>query len=223
MSRFPFLNAMRRKGGLTFWPMALHLAFILIPVAIAAALFAAIRSDPTRSGDYPGMIIPLAWAVALTVAFMVRTNRSRSALDYEISLWGDYHQISALIEADFEGRRPDGAPVQVGEAWLCYVRGEDAYVMPLEVLAWAHQDIRSVVLDLRNGHRRSLPMGALRARDALKEIRYRAPWVMVGSSQVLENSWIDDRADVVRKVDQARAERRRFSEVAGKLANYLDD
>ncbi len=227
MEAYPFLSRMQAKAGrrISWWVVIVEIPFLIVFVLLAL-LIAVSGVIGHFSGGSPRDLPEIAGLAALfaapagAAAWLIwrlrrHSGEARQALRWAILQLGDFDSVAIEIESDFAGREVTRSPIQVGRKWLCYVRGDVAVARRLEAFTWIHGEravsrlfviVPQLTLWTRFGPDINLPMRLAHLNTCLAEIARAAPWLPVGYSPAIENTWNTDRAELIQAVDQARAD-----------------
>ena len=163
-------------------------------------------------------------AAVAGMAFLVkRARRLRSPavhpLDRELAAYGNIVAVSNRINLDFKGHPFIARHVQVGTEWLCYAGKNQVTVRLIETLVWAYVERITHRLNMiipyrpasyqlllwdRYGRAAAIPISKRRSGKVLEAINKAAPWLFLGYSEALKESWNADRPDLISLVDARR-------------------
>jgi hypothetical protein len=152
------------------------------------------------------VVLYLDWSFARSLF------RPAPAADTALS-WAGGPATQKDIEADFAGRPVSRSPLQVGDRWLCYVNRALAIAMRLDDLVWVYHDraltgggfVESMIVAWsRDGVGANLLMRRQDIEAGLQKIAAAAPWLAVGYSDAMKDSWNEDRAQLIELIDRAR-------------------
>lgn len=153
----------------------------------------------------------------------MRARASAQAFDEVVAGLGDAQSVAA-IENDFSGRPITSSPFQVGREWCCFVRGKVVVFLPIRSLLWAYGD-RTVGQDTplfetiqitlwpAQGPGIKLSMMKAQVRAGIEQLAQAAPWLPVGYSPAMLETWNNDRPNLIAMVNRARSERRPFRDL----------
>ena len=160
---------------------------------------------------------------AIGLAFIVRIALQRltpgeNALDKELSVFGDPNLVAAEIDVAFAGKRFRPRRVEIAGDWLCYVGKGLTVVRRLDRLIWAYKLRLShrlngiipyrVSYDLivwdRDGCATAIPGSSTAIDKTLQNLHVATPWLLLGYSETLKESWNSDRADLILYIDNQR-------------------
>lgn len=223
-TEFPFLARMIARARPTLSGIAEKVGGqLLFTIASVVALSRAARSGyDTATIAVVTLMVLAATAWCLRGAVQV-IRASREALPRHLFHQGNTEAVALAIEADFRGRAPTRSPLQIGGDWLLYARGLEATAVRLEDVIWAYgaagaeslvgtdqptSDIvlsepRMILLD-RRGHKQELRMTLADVSVGLAEIKRAAPWLVVGYSDAMRETWNADRAELLAMVESWR-------------------
>jgi len=193
--------------GLRLTKSPLALTILLVDLAVVAMAY-----DP----KYPEVMAALAapamgaflWIVVGALRAEVRGKRLRRLLDEALAANGD----GGIAHDDF----PD-LPVCFGKKRLYCARGKELDVQPLEDMAWAyieelvpHPTWQQLVIWNCKAQANVLPVRNYFIVPALEGMEKAAPWIPVGYSIALKESWNADHRDFLAMVEDFRRAGRRF-------------
>lgn len=123
--------------------------------------------------------------------------------------------FSEELERDFTDTALVDSPFQSGRKWCCYVRAKVVVFLPLKLVAWAYGDRTitdgnpmledpQIVLWLVDGEGIRLRLTAAQAKRSLQQLAKAAPWLPVGYSKVMLETWNNDQASLIETVRRAR-------------------
>jgi len=148
------------------------------------------------------------WIVIGAPRAEARGMRLRRLLDEALTANGD----GGTACDDF----PD-LPVCLGKKRLYCARGNALDVQPLEDMAWAyveelrlHPTWHQLVIWNRKAEANVLPVRKCFIAPALERLEKAAPWLPVGHSLALKDSWNADHYDFLAMVEEFRRSGRRF-------------
>jgi hypothetical protein len=196
----------RRLGlRLTKSPLALIILF-------ADLAFVALVYDPKFVQVMEVFAAPaigaLCWIAVGAFRAEVRCKKLRRALAQVLAANDD----GGIIQDDF----PD-LPVCVGKKRLYCARGDELEVQPLEDMVWAyveefrlHPTWHQLVIWNRKAEVNVLALRECFIVPALERLRTAAPWLPVGYSMAMKESWNADHRDFLAMVEEFRRAGRRF-------------
>jgi hypothetical protein len=221
-----FLDGMRRtvrRGHLrsVFWQSL----FALGLVTFGSYYFSI--CDECAQNLWEGYLV-MAAAVAGGVTWLffigrgvIRRRRPESdPVNVQLSHYGAQQIVAGEIEQEFSDQRFRARRIYVGRRWLCYAWKTQLTICRIDTLIWAHMErirhsvnliptgtTNQMVAWRRDG--RGVVMSMRRKKDvalALEALERAAPWMYVGSSDALKESWNNDREDLIALVDRRRRE-----------------
>jgi hypothetical protein len=148
-----------------------------------------------------------------------RLSASEHPLNLELAAYGEPAAIARAIDAEFAGRPFAPHRVNLARQWLCYVRKTQVTVRWIDQLVWGYSErIRhrmnyfipyrpasyQVILWDRSGRAGVLPVRKADAAPALEALHQAVPWMLVGYTEVLKESWNADRGEFLAVVDARR-------------------
>jgi len=154
----------------------------------------------------------------------MRARASAKAFDQALADLGDVQSVSEEIERDFSRSRITSSPFQVGRELCCFARGKVVLFLPIRSLVWAYGDrtlgedspfFESIQITLwpNHGPGIKLPMTKADTRVGIEQLAQAAPWLPVGYSPAMLETWNNDRPSLIAMIDRARSERRPFREL----------
>jgi hypothetical protein len=158
--------------------------------------------------------------IFFAVRRIVRWRRPEGdPLNLQLKRYGAVDEVARSLEEDFAGQEFRTHHIYVGRHWLCYAWRKQVAVRRIDTLVWAYlEQVRKrlnyiiplgtknqMVLWSRDGRAAVLPMRKKKAVEAaLNELRRVAPWMLVGYTDSIKESWNDDREDLIAVVDRSR-------------------
>ena len=154
----------------------------------------------------------------------MRSRAHVKTFDQVLASGGDAESLSEEIERDFSGLSVTSSPFHVGRKWCLYVRGKIVVLLPIRSLVWAYGDdaqladnpifkAPQIVLWRAHGPGLNLAVTKAEATAAMKQLAQAAPWLPVGYSPAMVETWNNDRPNLIFMIDCARSERRSFREL----------
>lgn len=173
-------------------------------------------------GDHPigGIVVALLCVAgaAFWIRYLVRHAKKGNPVDLQIAAFGNPQVVWQEIEADFVGQDFRTKRLYVGARWICYSRKTDIIVRRIDALIWAYIEkvkhkwnfipvgtTQQLILWERTGRGAALILNKKRAKEALPSLKTVAPWLLIGYTDVLKESWNNDREDLIAYVDRRRA------------------
>ncbi len=222
----PFVADMRRQANLgTVWSAIKWGGFAALFFAGGAFAFLASLQDGRGFTGSEAQWMCIFWATvgAIGLFFVVRTAKRRLSsgshpLDKEFSAFGEPAAIARAIEAAFIGRTFAPRRSQIAGGWFCYVGRHLTIVRRLDRLVWAYRlrvwhllnriipyrVSNDLMLWSRDGSGTAIPGSKARLGRALEDLRAAAPWLPIGYSAAIKETWNSDRAEFIAAVDQVR-------------------
>jgi hypothetical protein len=172
------------------------------------------------------LIAAVAVAIGLTWFYFSFRGALRSLtesgdpLRLAMARCGDADAIARGLEQDFAGEKFRPRRVYVGRDWICYAWKSQVSVVRIDSLIWAYcEKVRHSVNLIPTGttkqftawdrHGVGTVMPMRKQKDieaALLAVSAVAPWVFIGYTEALKESWNNDREDLIAVVDAARHE-----------------
>ena len=197
--------------------------FKRVVIGLAIVLFGVVMANDIRTDGgsvAPGIIIcagAALWIAYVGLRALQRRNVAAHPLGKALAAFGDIEAVSKDIDADLAGTKLEDQPLHVGRRWLCYVWKRHAFVFPLEYVVWAYTErikhsynaipyrvSYHLMLWGRDGKGRALPMRKRNTAASLQRLRIAAPWLPLGYSEKLKESWNADHAEFLAFVDARR-------------------
>jgi len=167
-----------------------------------------------------GMLVGAAIGAFFIVRGAVR-RRSPAGhpLNLQFAAYGEADAVAQDIEADFQGRRFVARRVQVGRRWLCYAGKGQITVQRLDRLVWVYTErvkhrinmfipyrpsSYQLLLWDHNGRGAAVPVRKRGAPPALAALQNAVPWLFIGYSETLKESWNADRPEFISLVESRR-------------------
>jgi hypothetical protein len=194
-------------------------ARIALCVAGVGALLACLRPSISNPSFDPALP-PIAAAVAAgalvwILARIGLTNRTRRRLAQSLRDALATHAEDADTVA--HDAFPD-IPFWTGREWIYFAGEKGVKVRRLDQLAWAYAEnvyplhgYQLVCWD-RDSSAIVLPVRRAFLRSSLKRIAQAAPWMPVGYSEALKDTWNEDHADLMALIESNRQAGRHFDE-----------
>ena len=151
---------------------------------------------------------------------IVRRRRPEGdPLNIQLSRYGPPEDVARDLAEDFAGQQFRTRRIYVGQRWLCYVWKTQVAVRRIDSLVWAYLErvkrrinyiiplgtTNQMVAWSRDGRGAVLPLRTKKdVEAALNELHRVAPWMLVGYSDLIKESWNNDRPDLIAMVDQSR-------------------
>jgi hypothetical protein len=196
-----------RRMGLRLTKSPLALIILFVDLAVVAMAY-----DP----KYPQVMAAFAapamgaflWIVVGALRAEARGKRLRRLLDEALAANGD----GGIAHDDF----PD-LPVCVSKNRLYCARGNQLDVQPLEDTIWAyveefrlHPTWHLLVIWNRKAEANVLALRKCFIAPALERLQTAAPWLPVGYSMAMKESWNADHREFLAMVEEFRRAGRRF-------------
>ncbi len=177
------------------------------------------------------------WGVGILIAgfaglaYVVRSGQHMRTpaghpLDLELAAFGDTAAAARDIADDFAGKPFAARRVHVGRRWVCYAGRGQVTVRRLDALVWAYtvrltHKLNGIIpyrvsnylmLWGRDETAAAIAGPKSSLEKSMAELQASAPWLPLGYSEVLTESWNADRREFIAEVDA----RRRQAEGASK-------
>jgi hypothetical protein len=160
----------------------------------------------------------LVWLAYVARRYLARRQFATSPVGLALAALGGVDAAKAEVDRDFAGRALDGSPLMVGSRFLCFAARGQAVILPLDQVLWAYHEVvrhsvnmiptgrsHQLVLWKRNGEADVLPLTLRDVDSCVKKLAAAAPWLPIGYSDVLKESWNADRREFIAMVDARRA------------------
>lgn len=211
-----FIDQMRAKAEPGYlWRDAKHLAGAVL-LFIWGVYGLSITTDSVAV-SWLLLLGGLAWAAYVVYRYRARQDPAHHPLGLALAAIGERMTVTADVERDFTSRTLDALPLQVGKRFICFARKAQVLVLPLEQIMWAYPEVvrhsmnmiptgrsHQLVLWKRDGSADNLPLAKADVEPCVARLREAAPWLPVGYSEPLKESWNADRAEFIAMVDAAR-------------------
>jgi hypothetical protein len=134
--------------------------------------------------------------------------------------YGDPEEIAEQIDHEVNSYHDKMGNIKLTRNWLVHQQGLTFNAARLNDVVWMYKHVLktkyygvvtvaktySVYLWDRHGHCVTITGKEKQVDEMLQVIYQRAPWIIVGYDQQLENEWKKNRAEVIASVDQRRAQ-----------------
>ncbi|KAB2915748.1 MAG: hypothetical protein F9K29_12770 [Hyphomicrobiaceae bacterium] len=216
-----FVAQMRTQAGLgVLWWAAKWGALALL--GVVWGIYLLVTPDRSAQGNK-------LWGVGILIAglaglaYVVRSAQHKRTpaghpLDLELAPFGDPVAATRDIDDDFASKPFAARTVHVGRRWVCYAGKGQVTVRRLDTLVWAYTVRLTHKLNGIIPYRvsnylmlwgRDETAAAIAGRKSgldksLAELRASAPWLPLGYSEVLKESWNADRREFIAEVDALR-------------------
>jgi hypothetical protein len=213
-----FVKGMRRKAGRAKIRSAIYWSlFGLVVLAVGCSI-------PFIGPESMAAAIVSAVVLGAVGLFLIVSNvksaREGNPLDLQLRAAGDPEEVANQIELDFSSEPFRAGRLYLSPRWLCYVRRDVAIVRRIDSLVWAYLETvrhkiqgiipyrttHQLILWDRTGRGAAIILKKRDAEPALASLQAAAPWMFFGYTEVLKESWNNDRDDLVALVDQRRKE-----------------
>jgi len=159
------------------------------------------------------------------VVVIRRVRRQRTPegdpLRIQFQQFGDPEDIAREVDRDFTDQPFRMHRIYIGERWLCYAWKTQVRVCRIDTLVWAYMErvrhklnyiipigtTNQMLAWNRDGSAAALPVR--RKKNvvlALEALHHAAPWLYIGYSEVLKESWNNDRPELIAGVDHRHNE-----------------
>lgn len=217
-----FVDGLRRKAMLgrivsALWQSAGAL------VLIAWGLYIPLNGQSQGTGNLVAAILiavgGITWMVFVIRRIVKWRRPEGDPVNLQLSKYGPPQEVARELEQDFAGQQFQTHRIYVGRRWLCYAWKTQVAVRRIDTLVWAYLErVRrrmnyiiplgtknQMVAWSRDGRAAVLPLRKHKdVEAALNELHRVAPWMLVGYSDAIKESWNNDRADLVAVVDRSR-------------------
>jgi hypothetical protein len=164
------------------------------------------------------VLIGLAWIYfAIRNAWRRRTPAGEPVAVH-LSKSGEPGAVAAQIDQEFGGMPFKPRRIYVGKTWLCYAWKKQVSVFKIDDLVWAYFEkvrrsvnliptgtTKQLVVWRRNGTGAAMPVRKAKdVEQAIAELKQAAPWMLLGYTEALKESWNSDRQDFLAAVDAGR-------------------
>jgi hypothetical protein len=188
---------------------------LALGVAVLGLVVAALASGPVGS-DFVvfciGAVVSIG-AMAWIARAVWKANKRRSRLTQLLRAALDAHgENESNVACDLF---PD-LPLCIGKKWIYCARDKDVDVQPLDQMMWAYAEYFvmryhfQLVVWNRSACANVLPLRQRYLSAALARLRTAAPWLPVGYSLAMKETWNADHHDLLALVDACRQARRPF-------------
>ncbi len=219
MSATSFIDRLVVKAEPGFlWRDAKALAGALALGAFGLAAAANSEGAGNQIAAYLALTGAVAWIAYLARRYLTRRRLATHPIGKALASLGDLAVIKSEVDADFGARAIDDFPLQVGTRFACFAGKGQVMVRPLDQLAWAYHEVvrhsvnmiptgrtHQLVLWTRNGEADVLPVAKNQIEPCMRRLSAAAPWLPVGYTEVLKESWNADRSEFIAMVDATRA------------------
>ena len=191
-------------------------AVALTAVGIAAA--SSSEGAGNQIVSYLAIAGGLVWLGYVARRYLARRQFATNPIGLALAGLGAVDATKAEVDGDFAGRVLDGSPLMVGSRFLCFAARGQAVILPLDQILWAYHEVvrhsvnmiptgrsHQLVLWKRNGEADVLPLALPEVDSCVKKLAAAAPWLPIGYSDVLKESWNADRPEFIAMVDARRA------------------
>jgi hypothetical protein len=195
---------------------------VLFWSAFGLAVAAVGCSIPFLAGFQPASFVGAALLLIVGLFFVWANGkelRDGNPLDLQLRAAGDHEEVASQLEVDFSSQSFRTGHLFLSRRWLCFVRGATVLVRRVDSLIWAYlETVRHKIQGLipyrttyqlvvwdRTGRAAVVILKKNEADSTLASLRQVAPWMLFGYSEVLKESWNNDREDLIAQIDQRRA------------------
>jgi hypothetical protein len=162
----------------------------------------------------------ITWMVFVIRGMVKRRRPEGDPLTIQLSKYGAPEDVARELDQDFAGQQFHTHRIYVGQRWVCYVWNTQVAVRRIDTLVWVYLErvkrrmnyiiplgtTNQMVAWSRDGRGAVLPMRKRKdVEAALRELRRVAPWMLVGYSDSIKESWNSDREDLIALVDERRS------------------
>ena len=214
-----FVAQMRRRAGPAKVRSVIWQSLFVLGLAVYGLTFHSFCGDcsehPVLGYLWPAIVLTGA---AFWVRYIIRYAKSDNPVDKALSAAGNHGIVAAEVDAQFADASLRGKRVFIGGNWLCYVHKNEAMIRRIDTLIWAYREsIRhklqgiipmgttyQIVAWDRTGRAAVLTLKKEEADAALEMLQAAAPWMLFGYSEMLKESWNNDRDDLIAHVDGRR-------------------
>jgi hypothetical protein len=211
-----FVDAMRRTVRLGHIRDAIGQVLVAFCFATFGSIYLAFASSLK---GYLTALAAMAGGIAWIVFAIRGVIKPDDPFNTQIGAYGPPEVIAREVEQEFAGQSFRPRRIYVGRQWLCYAWKKELIACRIDTIVWAYREqarrrnskgipLRTsnrMVAWRRDGHGVVLPLRKVRdVQLALEALRRAAPWVFVGYTDALKESWNNDREDLVALSDDAR-------------------
>lgn len=221
-----FTSQMRRRALRAeivgyFWMIVIAIG--LVPWGLYFLLG---RCDDCTGWNVGGIIIGLCMegGSAGLVWYMVREIRKRMApgsdpVTMQLKAYGDLASLALQIDTDFAGQALRKNRFYLSRRWLVSGSGE-VHIVHVDALVWAYPEtIRHKLNGIipigtthqlavweRSGRGVGVKLKKREVEGALKAVAEAAPWILLGYTETIKESWNNDREDLLASVERRKKE-----------------
>lgn len=198
-----------------------NLLIINLVLLVGAVLVFAVNRDLDFRSDYVGIgigvLVILLAGWNLVKAFRRYAEIQTSPVWKHAAVYGDVEQLAMQIEQEQQMQKTKYGRLVVTPNWLIRRSLFRTWMSPVEDLAWIYKKITkhytnfiptgksyAAVLVGRHRQRIDVQMSQKKTDKLLGDLNARVPWVIVGFSKDLANTWQKDPAAFVAAVDARR-------------------
>ena len=165
-----------------------------------------------------GMEAGAGWLIWWVVrAVKERMVPGGDALSAQLKVYGDPAVLGAELDGEFVGQVFRRNRIYLGPRWMVYMRGE-VIVRRVDDLVWIYlETIRhklngiipigttyQLVVWEKPGRGAAMELSKAKAEEALAALAKMAPWVLIGYTEAIKESWNNDRDDLIAHVQERR-------------------
>jgi hypothetical protein len=193
---------------------------LALAIAVLGLIIVALIGDPRIAQESDRDIFAVFFLIGVTLGagaivwigfFVWKANRRRRILSALLSAAMSAHGDTQVVCDYF----PD-IPVCVSEKWIYCAREREVDVQPLEQMVWSYAEYfiqrfhYQLVIWNRDACANVMPIRKRYLKAALERLQHCAPWLPVGYSQTMKESWNADHREFLALVASCRQSRRRF-------------
>lgn len=215
-----FMEQMRAKAEPGFlWRDLKHIVGAVL--LFIWGIYAIAESEGTGNQIVSVLLIVggIAWGIYAIRRWRTRSSLATHPFGVTLASLGDRTAIMQAVDQDFAGRTADALPLQVGKRFICFARKAQVAVIPFDHIVWVYGEVvrhsvnmiptgksYQVVVWKRDGTAENLPVTKSQLDQCIRRLSEAAPWLPVGTSDVLTETWNADRNDFIAMVDAQRAQ-----------------
>lgn len=220
----PFSAQLRRRALLADVKGNIVMALVSLGLVPWGLYFLLGKCEDCTGWNVGGILVGLGMEAgsAALAWYMLRGIRERAApggdaLSEQLKPYGDPRALAGELDADFAGQSLRPKRLYLGKRWLVYSSGEPI-VRRVDDLVWAYVEAVKVRLNgviplgtnyqlavwERCGRGAALELKKAEAEGALAALSEAAPWMLVGFTEAVKESWNSDREDLLAFVAERR-------------------
>jgi hypothetical protein len=216
-----FVDGLRRAAKFGRIVSALWQSIFAL-VFIAWGIYILLSGQSPGTGNQLAALLFAAGGIIwmfFVIRAIVRWRRPEGdPVNLQLGKYGAPENVARELEQDFAGQPFHTHRIYVGPHWVCYAWKTQVAIRRIDTLVWAYLERVRRTWNLiplptknemvawgRDGRAAVLPMRKKNdVEAALNELRRVAPWMLVGYSDSIKESWNNDRVDLIAVVDRSR-------------------